>query len=189
MSIKLLSTKSIDTAGNKPGKIYVFLVAFSLITPVAYSQLSNKLITGKEARRIEMILSSDAMKGRGPGTPGIDKAADFISKKFKAMGLKTFNNAPGYKQAFAFVKPKLTSQSATIDGQVFDNKNVIVLTSSPELMVNEQSGYKRIFIKAGASFGREIQGILSKNESLLVIIDNTFSKNFPRLQSLKRGVF
>jgi hypothetical protein len=34
-------------------------------------------------------LASDELEGRGPGTAGLDKAADFIAGEFKKLGLKT----------------------------------------------------------------------------------------------------
>lgn len=34
-------------------------------------------------------LASDELEGRGPGTAGLDKAADFIAGEFKQLGLKT----------------------------------------------------------------------------------------------------
>ena len=34
-------------------------------------------------------LASDELEGRGPGTKGIDKAADFLAEEFKKLGLRT----------------------------------------------------------------------------------------------------
>src|SRR5439155_23709480 len=34
------------------------------------------------------FLASDACEGRGPGTAGIDKAADYVAAGFRATGLK-----------------------------------------------------------------------------------------------------
>src|SRR4051794_15904232 len=37
----------------------------------------------------EQFLASEKLEGRGPGTHGIDLAADFIAAEFKQAGLKT----------------------------------------------------------------------------------------------------
>lgn len=47
------------------------------------------------------FLASDECEGRGIGTKGINKAADFISGEFKKAGLKPVTENPGYFQGFA----------------------------------------------------------------------------------------
>jgi hypothetical protein len=37
------------------------------------------------------FLASEKLQGRGTGTPGLEKAADYIAKQFKAVGLKPLN--------------------------------------------------------------------------------------------------
>jgi hypothetical protein len=46
-------------------------------------------------------LAADEREGRGPGTRGIDEAADYISFVFKSAGLKPAPGADGYFQPFA----------------------------------------------------------------------------------------
>ncbi len=45
-------------------------------------------------------LAADAREGRGPGTAGIDDAADYIAAEFRNIGLKPAPNAHGYFQKF-----------------------------------------------------------------------------------------
>lgn len=47
-------------------------------------------------------LASDEMEGRATGTPGIEKAAQYIEGEFKRIGLKTYENLPTYRQNFTF---------------------------------------------------------------------------------------
>jgi hypothetical protein len=46
------------------------------------------------------FLADDAREGRGPGTPGIDAAADYIATVFKEAGLKPPAGGNGYFQPF-----------------------------------------------------------------------------------------
>src|SRR2546423_14704941 len=46
------------------------------------------------------FLASDAGEGRGPGTAGIDKAADYVAAAFKAAGLKPAMPDGEYVQPF-----------------------------------------------------------------------------------------
>lgn len=46
-------------------------------------------------------LADDAREGRGPGTQGIEAAADYIAAEFKEIGLKPAAGAEGYFQPFS----------------------------------------------------------------------------------------
>jgi hypothetical protein len=45
-------------------------------------------------------LASDELRGRGNGTPGLDKAAEYIAAQFQAAGLKPAGDGETYFQAF-----------------------------------------------------------------------------------------
>jgi hypothetical protein len=56
-------------------------------------------------------LAADEREGRGPGTRGIDEAADYISFVFKSAGLKPAPGADGYFQPFVLsASPTLGKQ-------------------------------------------------------------------------------
>ncbi|MFQ5963680.1 MAG: M20/M25/M40 family metallo-hydrolase [Candidatus Scalinduaceae bacterium] len=64
-----------------------------LATRVALAQLPPVF---SEARMLQDIeyLASDELEGRGLGTPGLDKAADYIAKQFSDAGLKPCGDQP-----------------------------------------------------------------------------------------------
>src|SRR5436190_13176322 len=105
------------------------------------AQKAEDVINAKEVERIERTLSSDDMRGRRVFTPDIDKAADFIADEFKKIGLQTFNDSKIFKQEFAVVRPKFISASASFDGNVIDQKDLIVITCQPNLHIDESLGY------------------------------------------------
>ena len=80
-------------------KIILSVIALCSIY-VLSAQSINKIINKKEVKRIEKVLSADDMQGRRTFTPGIEKASAFIEKKFKKIGLQTFNGAANYRQEF-----------------------------------------------------------------------------------------
>ncbi|WP_158800525.1 M20/M25/M40 family metallo-hydrolase [Pedobacter sp. L105] len=60
------------------------------------------------------ILSSDAFEGRKTGTKGGEMAREYIGKRFKEIGLKTFPMLNSYQQAFTFAgidDPKITGKN------------------------------------------------------------------------------
>lgn len=159
------------------------------VATVSFSQNVDKIINAKEAERIERVLASDEMKGRKTFSPEIDKAADFIASEFKAAGLQTWDNSGSYLQKFAIYSTKQTSLDATLDGVKADPKNIVAVTTLPELKVTNASGYESAFIKAGGNIFQEASTLAQEKKNLIVWVDTSFSKNFPRLTFLKRGSF
>jgi hypothetical protein len=159
------------------------------IAPFLFAQQADAFFKTKEAKRIEMKLSSDEMRGRKVYSPEIDKAADFIAAEFKAAGLQTWNNSNSYRQEFSMVTPKQTSLTAVFDGQPVDAKNFVVVTSQAELLVSQSSGFEKTAIQAGDNLFQKASSLVGTNKNLLVLVDTSFTKNFPRLTFLKRGLF
>jgi Zn-dependent M28 family amino/carboxypeptidase len=73
--------------------------------------VSTALVVAQEAPKSSVIdsalllsdlktLSSDAMEGRAPGTPGGDKARAFVVQRFKESGVVPFGNS--YEREFTF---------------------------------------------------------------------------------------
>ncbi len=149
-----------------------------------FGQKINKLILEKEVERIETVLSANDMEGRKTFTPGNDKAAAFIENEFKSIGLKTLNGAAGYLQKFTLVKPKTASLAVTLNNQPVDNGKVIIISSAAELKVNNGSGYEKRYIKSG-SLSAAAGKLITENKNMLVIVDTSFARNFPRLSGFK----
>lgn len=57
-------------------------------------------------------IANDGMEGRGTGTPGYDRAADYVIAQFKALGLKPAGG-DGYKQPVAFVEQVVASDQSS----------------------------------------------------------------------------
>ncbi|ETI63645.1 peptidase M28 [Sphingobium sp. C100] len=57
-------------------------------------------------------IANDGMEGRGTGTPGYDRAADYVIGQFKALGLKPMG-VDGYKQPVAFVEQVIQSDQSS----------------------------------------------------------------------------
>jgi hypothetical protein len=171
-------------------KEFCLMGLFFFTTSFLFAQTKiDDIINAKEVERIEKTLSSDDMRGRKTFTPDIDKAADFIADEFKKIGLQTLNNTGSYRQEFAMVKPKFISASATFDGNVVDQKNIIVVTCQPELEIDQTSGYETGFIKPGGNLYREAAVFVQSNKNDLVLLDESFASYFSRLTFLKRSIF
>ncbi len=168
-----------------------FLVGLLIITTsFLFAQTKiDDIINAKEAERIEKTLSSDDMRGRRVFTPDIDKAADFIADEFKKIGLQTFNDSKTFKQQFAIIRPKFISASASFDGNVIDQKDLIVITCQPNLHLDESSGYLFANIREGENLFSAASAFIRANKNVIVLVDNSFTSNFSRLTNLKRSLF
>ncbi len=168
------------------------VLATGLLTTITFfcvGQNPDNIINAKEVERIEKTLSADDMRGRRAFTPDIEKAADFIAAEFKAIGLETWKNSSSYRQAFTMVTPKLISASVVLDGTAADQPNFIVVTSQATLKIDQQSGYEKTSIAAGANLFSEASKLVHAGKNYIVLVDTSFSKNFPRLSGFRRNIF
>lgn len=141
-----------------------------------------------EVRRIETILSHDSMQGRRAGTPGSDKAAAFIAAEFKKAGLQPLPNG-SYLQSFKVLRPKQTALTATLNGATLEAKNVLVITTQPDLKVSNTSGYNTVTIAAGESIAEKATAAAQAAQNTVVFVDTSFANIFPRLSAFKRQLF
>ncbi len=168
-----------------------FIVTGLLISTTffVFGQRIDAVIKTNEIERIISTLASDEMKGRKTFSPEIEKAADFIAAEFKNIGLNTLNETGAYHQRFTMVKPQLVSVSAQTDGQVVDAKNVMIISGSKTLQINEGSGFEVKQINASDNLFSTASALLNANKNLLVMVDESFSSNFSRLLFFKRNLF
>jgi hypothetical protein len=145
-------------------------------------------INPAEVKRIETTLASDDMRGRRSGTPDIDRAAAFIADEFKKAGLQPFAGN-GFLQEFVMVRPKLTTLKYEIGNTEIDPKNIVVITTQPELKVDEKSGYEIQTIAASDNYFQRVQAAMRLNRNVIVFVDSAHARNFPRLMGLKRQLF
>ncbi len=167
----------------------VFLFTLIFCASVLTAQNIDVIINVPEVERIEKKLSADDMQGRRTFTPGIEKAAAFISDEFKKAGLQTFNKDGNFLQTFKMVKTKFISTSGTMNGIAVDSKNIIAVTCKTDLLINEKSGYNLAYIPKGSNLTTELRKYSSLNKNYVVLVDSSFAPSFGRLVRLKYGLF
>lgn len=133
------------------------------------------------------FLASDEMKGRQVYSPEIDKAADFIAAEFKKAGLLPFEGS-SYLQSFVMVSATQQTISVNAAGKEVDPKNVVVLTSKPELSLSA-APMQVATIQAGDNLFSKAFEYAGSGKSLLIKVDESFSDRFSRLVFLKRNFF
>src|SRR6266550_1349392 len=98
--------------------------AFYLTAPVAAPppRAAAELVTELSADRYlkdVTYLASDAMKGRGDGSPELDRAADYIAEQFRLAGLSPAGDANTYFQGFEITTGALlgTKNEFSVNGR------------------------------------------------------------------------
>lgn len=168
----------------------ITILFFLLLTSsLLWAQQIDKIINVKEVERIEQTLASDAMRGRKTFTPDIDRAADFIANEFKTIGLKSFPGTKNFRQEFAMVRAKFISASGIINDSIVNQKNIIAITCSPLLEINNQSGYEEIVISPSVNLQTEARKLVRANKNLIVWVPTQFANSFGNLSRLKSSLF
>jgi hypothetical protein len=165
----------------RPTRIFItFFIGF-LSHTLGAQQLIDRVIQVEETRRIESVLASDEMAGRRTFSPGIEKAAAFIAKEFSDTQLQPLPGLSSYLQSFSMTKTSLLSSAALLDGQPVDGKKMAVLALEKEIHWTEKSGVEIKLIGKDENFFQQASKILASNKPSLVLIDESFATNLPRL--------
>ena len=155
----------------------IFTAIFLL---AAAAGLQAQQIDSVAVKKTESILASDTMRGRATFTPDIERAADYIESRFKKAGLKTWNGSGSYRQPFAMVRTTPVSATATLDGVSLPADHVMALSSASDLTVDQNSGYEKAYIRAGANFFNEFVHYSHEKKNYLVLVDTSFATSFAR---------
>jgi len=92
---------------------------------VCFSQSNNAAkyaatITTKDLKKHLTIIASDEMEGRETGTLGQRKAAAYIEKQFKLLGLKAAPALKNYQQMYPLYQDSLVKSELIIDGKTIE---------------------------------------------------------------------
>ena len=166
-----------------------FFLLFAGAGLSASAQNIDVIINPSAVENIEKTLSSDDMRGRASFTPDIERAADFIEGQFKAAGLKTWNGSASYRQPFVMVRTSPISVTATLDGQLLPAGMALAVSSATSLSIDENSGYEKAYIKAGANFATEALRYIHEKKNYLVLVDTSFTTAFSRIGRFARQQF
>ena len=161
-------------------------ISFILISIFSFAQAVNKLINSKDVLRIETFLAADELRGRRPGTPEIDKAADFIANEFKKVGLKNMDGLKDYKQSFTNIRSRFLNAVATVDADKIDENNIIAITTDSLLKINETSGYKKVVIGNTENILQRAEAIINEKSNQVVLVNSFFINDFKKLRRYKR---
>jgi hypothetical protein len=143
----------------------------------------NKIISKEYVDNLIKTLSSDEMQGRGTFTPGIDKAATFIEKEFKSIGLKPLTGATGFRQTFYKYKITPATAQLTLNGKPVDAANVVISGNNSETLKFDQTNGDGFFrMNPDKGFMEQYRGLANSKKQMVVLVDPKFSDTFNRMK-------
>ncbi len=148
----------------------------------SFCQNIDKIINPVEVERIEKILSADDMQGRKTFTPGIDKAADFISGEFAKSKLKFLDNNTSYFQEIIMIKSKPLQIYGMLDADSLTITNVAANTTNAEININSLKDYEVIVVNKNDDFSKKVFPVFDINKNVIVLVDTAHAKRFKGMQ-------
>ena len=156
-------------------------LAFTIFI-LLHTTLARADINFDQMKKDIETLASDDMQGRKVFTPAIDKAADYIEKRFTEIGLVPFNN-DSLKQDFYIYKIDPQSSSIKLNGTLVKKDNLSTLSFYKNKSSKKVSDFKVINVSEKDDF-RTVIGQANHNERDTVLLVNPKHRDiFKRYQS------
>lgn len=160
-------------------KKLIVAIVFVSISINSFGQNVNRLIKKKYVERIIKTLSADDMQGRATFTPGIEKAAKFIEKEFKTIGLKPMEGNSGFRQNFSMIHTTPTKVEVSINGVAVSDDHIAALTAGS---FSWNTGDAEVVkIAADQDFRKAYSSYAQGNKKYLLIVDPKSEALFKRL--------
>ncbi|RYF85899.1 MAG: peptidase M28, partial [Chitinophagaceae bacterium] len=161
--------------------IYTLIAACTV--QYATAQELEKIVTKDYVDNLIKTLASDAMEGRRPGTPGIEKAATFIEGEFKAIGLKPLAGLKGFRQSFDKYQVKSQSVKVTVNGKAVADENVYISgVNSEKTNFDHTTGDGVIVLDTAKTFQAQVRA-LARGKKQLIIVPAKFAGDIKRQKS------
>lgn len=154
---------------------FLAIIFFTVFT--SYSQEVDR----NEVERILKTLASDEMQGRAVFTPGIEKAASFISEEFKKAGIQPYKDG-SYQQVFYLKRANFISASGKVNGREITDRGILAFSLKPDLSVNQNSGYEHAVVKKEDNLIRKFQELLGQQKNMVIFVDSAHSSMFNGLR-------
>jgi len=160
----------------------LLILLLSAFSTFSFAQSIDKVINATEVERIERQLSSDEMQGRKTFSPGIDKAADFISDEFAKNKLKFLGDAKSYFQEITMIKAKPVEIAGMMDNDSLNMNNIAANTTMAAININSLKDYEVVLVKKEDDFSKTVFPLFDLEKNLLILVDTAHTKRFKSMQ-------
>jgi aminopeptidase YwaD len=124
------------------------------------------------------FLASDELNGRANFTNDIDKAAHYISQRFKEIGLVPMKGEQSFLQSFDIINIAPKSLSATLNGQTITDKNIAMASTIEQFNWTSQQDFSTHVIGKEDNMRAVIGSLNQTGGKHLVLINTAHAKLF-----------
>lgn len=165
------------------------IVCFSmfLLQNAVYAQNISSKIFKFEVPNTISILANDSMQGRRTFTPGIKKAAAFISNKFEKAGLKKWPGLSTYLQKFSMISVEPETVFIKWNGKMLSDKNLIETSTQKSISWSGKDNIKVDSIAGQADLRKKIRHYLHPDEDAIVWVSSDLKNTFFKLKKYLSG--
>ncbi|MGB1197453.1 MAG: M20/M25/M40 family metallo-hydrolase [Thalassotalea sp.] len=158
-------------------------MAMALALPLSLSNMSlANNISLKQMTFDVTSLASDELKGRGNFTAEIDQAANYISNRFKEIGLTPLAGFSDYKQTFNIVNIRPVSADITLNGNKVLRDNVAMASTIEQFDWKATTEFTTHVVAADGNMRATLGKINQQGGKHLVLINTAHSKMFKGYQ-------
>ncbi|MBK7432686.1 MAG: M20/M25/M40 family metallo-hydrolase [Chitinophagaceae bacterium] len=122
------------------------------------------------------------MQGRKTFTPGIDKAADFISDEFAKSKLRFFGSNTSYFQDIVMTKAKPVAVTGLLNNDSLTSANVAVNTTQAEVNIASLNDYEVVRVRKEDDFNKTVFPLFDREKNLLILVDTAHTRRFKSMQ-------
>ncbi len=170
-----------------------FLVSFGLKAQSNDDTISLKTMTDDVS-----YLASDKLNGRASFSPGIDQAANYISERFKQIGLQPMAGEKNFQQRFSLTNIAPLTINASLNGQLINNSYVTFASTlnslswqSPDDMnthfVGEKDNMRAVINKVNQQGGQHLLLIHTSHRKMFNGYSGYFSGGLNKLSVFSKG--
>jgi hypothetical protein len=154
-------------------------LALGLVLLPLSGAFAQKDIKQKDVARIVNTLAADDMMGRKTFTPGIEKAAEFISSEFKKAGLQPLAGDTDFKQEFKMYSLSPDKADIEINGKQLKPEEFFYSTVHRKVEWEDKAP-KPVFIGENDDFRQGINKARQQKKDLLVMVHPKHQEMFSR---------
>jgi hypothetical protein len=146
-----------------------------------------EIIPSEQVIKDITYLASDDLKGRASFSPEIDKAANYIAKRFAEIGLQPLNNE-SFLQTFTVSQIQPNTLSVNLNGKQISPKNTAIASTIEKLEWDNNVAQVHI-INKDDDMRTALSKLNQQGGQHLVVIDNSHKKTFKAYQGyFNRGL-
>lgn len=190
---------TIHLSSKKKNRFTLKILLTTLTLTISCSSFgASEIISSKQVIKDITYLASDELKGRASFSPEIDKAANYIAKRFADIGLKPMkiensslnasNKNEQFLQRFTVHQIQPKTLNVVINGNEIASENLAIASTMAEL--NWQTNDVKLHIvKQNDDMRKTVSELNQQGGQHLVVINNAHAKTFKGYQGyFNRGL-